>query len=426
MTDGWDERTEAIPGTRGEKSLELGVDFASEPSVPPTVAELDSPTDGKLPTQLSLVVFDPAQVGLAKALTKLGYHVRSGATGVDVMSIVATHAPGAVVCASTPDSERRRLLAAVLRLRFPHVPIVYASTHAHQEEAVLGAMREGARAVIAWPLPEPVETARILGPFVRKPSDETEVLREGPPTTPAPVPPASRARPSTKPAPRMATRASVVEEPPTGPQRPSPALDEPRTDPIPRPDSVAAKRGKAPPSTRPGKPAVADSSLDASFDSDFEDAHTQVVDLVASGKSKSAVRAPTTPPPVPLPVAPATGPSTSMGPPRPPQRVPTLPKQIAPPPPVLGSGPDDLEQNTQPGLRPAPVAAVEALQEKRGEIGELLAAISPFLWSLEDAARWADALAAEGNTTAAGHARELHLLAKILAQLQARIDDLGA
>jgi hypothetical protein len=97
----------------------------------------------------------------------------------------------------------------------------------------------------------------------------------------------------------------------------------------------------------------------------------------------------------------------------------------APVPPQRISDTGDFEPVTSPGLRPAPVAALEALKEKRGEIGELLAAVSPFLWSLEDAARWADALAESGDATAKNHARTLKLLAKILGQLQARIDEAG-
>jgi hypothetical protein len=53
---------------------------------------------------------------------------------------------------------------------------------------------------------------------------------------------------------------------------------------------------------------------------------------------------------------------------------------------------------------------------------QLLLAISPFLWSLEEAARWVRAHGA-GDVTAEQHARALSLLARILAQLQARIDE---
>jgi hypothetical protein len=87
---------------------------------------------------------------------------------------------------------------------------------------------------------------------------------------------------------------------------------------------------------------------------------------------------------------------------------------------------DELEEpTTQPNM-PAAKAAIEAAQQKRGELGELLAAVSPFLWSLEDAARWADEKAAAGDKSAKNHARTLFLLARILAQLQARIDETGA
>jgi len=61
--------------------------------------------------------------------------------------------------------------------------------------------------------------------------------------------------------------------------------------------------------------------------------------------------------------------------------------------------------------------------KEQGEIGSLLLAISPFMWGLEDAARWAEALEKEGNIEAMQHAKTLHLLSGLLKQLKERIDD---
>ncbi len=330
MTDGWDERTEAIPGHKGDKSFELELDFDEDVELEETQA-LQRPT---------VVVFEPAPIGLAHALSVLGYSVQKGVTGVDVMGLVASQAPAVVVCAPAPDPERRRLLAAALRLRFPGLPVIYVSTHARQEEAVVGAVREGARAVIAWPLPASEDVARVLGPYVQ--ADGALAVDEDAMVTP----------------PRPLTRPRDLRRPP------------------PRGAGTLVEK------TAPA------SSEDASF----EDVATQV----------------TSPPPPPELPASALRPM--------PVSLPSNRNLL------LGSD----EPNTQPNLRPAAVVAEEAAADKRGEIGQLLAAVSPFLWSLEDAARWAEGLADAGDSAARNHARAMHLLAKILAQLQARIDETGA
>jgi hypothetical protein len=92
----------------------------------------------------------------------------------------------------------------------------------------------------------------------------------------------------------------------------------------------------------------------------------------------------------------------------------------------LADDADEPEPATQPNLQPIAKAPGEALAQRRGELGALLAAVGPFLWSLEDAARWAQALADAGDEGARSHAKSLLLLARILAQLQARIDETGA
>jgi hypothetical protein len=412
MTEGWDERTEAVPGTRSERSLELDVDLSlGDPSSPDDTQSLARPC---------LVVFEPSPVGLAEALGALGYEVEIGATGVEVMGLVASRRPAAVLCAPAPDAERRRLLTAALRMRFPNVPTLYVSTHAVQAVAVEGALREGARAVLPWPLPAAAEVLHLLEPFVRRVTDETELVARPPPPPPAGLAGGLGIRPGSG---RHA--AFPEDEPPTDPERPPPSVEEPLTVPVPRPPGARGPTG----------------ALEEALDGALEVAPTQVLPTRA--------RAPVAAPPIELhvddiadlPLPPMTLPAAPPPPlasrpnfrpagevlpvspgPRPPTRGGSAPVPVMLAP-AEASGGFELEPRTEPGLRPAAVAAAEAAASPRGELGELLAAISPFLWSLEDAARWADSLAAAGDANAAGHARALHLLAKILAQLQARIDE---
>jgi hypothetical protein len=90
--------------------------------------------------------------------------------------------------------------------------------------------------------------------------------------------------------------------------------------------------------------------------------------------------------------------------------------------PVPNVDESEIEQATSPGM-PAAMAAAEAVQQKHGDIHQLLAAIGPFLWSLEEAQKWVRDHG-RGDATAEAHVRALGLLAKILAQLQARVDEI--
>ncbi len=375
MTDSWDERTEAIPGTKGDKSFELDFDFDNGAA---ETAQLARP---------SVVVFEPTAIGLAEALVGTGFNVRMGTTGVDVMSLVAEDAPGAVLCAPAPDAERRRLLAAALRLRFPNIPIVYVSTHAGQEDAVLGALREGARAVLAWPLPSAADVLRVLGPYLMQSGASATSSGAGAAqsaTGPAQRAPVSGAR----------SKGDVARAPPPSART---LTGDSEDDP-----SSAATSKQPHPRRNVRPPASAEADV-------FEEAATVVTPSMASHA------------PVASPV-PHSGAFGAAG---------------FPVPSGAGAGASDKgqvpmrvpgfadEPTTQPNMRPAAAAVQEALAEKRGEIGDLLAAVSPFLWSLEDASRWAAELGAKGDPVAQSHARTLTLLAKILAQLQARIDETG-
>lgn len=357
MTGPWDERTEAMPGLKSDKSVDLELDFSG------TEQEERSP-----PGRPNIVVFEPHELGVSRALVELGYPVRVAATGVRAMALVAEETPSVIVCAPAPDAERRRLLVAALRLRFPRVPVVYVSTHAGREAAVFGAAREGARGLIEWPFPSWAEVERVLasylgvasalgwrrvpaapgarpGPFLVAGTDpERTERRSGFDTRSPPVGPD---RPGTEPTVLERGRPRALPEPVTLPSDAFIPLPAPTA--WPAPARAAGARDSGEPSR--GNPPRADS-----------------VQLADVG--------------------------------------------------------DESDVITQPGLRPVALAAVEArAQAPRGEVGALLAAISPFLWSLEDAARWAEGLGAAGNETAANHARMLQLLARILAQLQARIEE---
>lgn len=83
---------------------------------------------------------------------------------------------------------------------------------------------------------------------------------------------------------------------------------------------------------------------------------------------------------------------------------------------------DDFSDVTSPGLVPVAKTGADALKEKRGDIAQLLASIAPFLWSLEAAEKWVRDHAA-GDAEGEAHARSLALLARVLGQLQARIDE---
>lgn len=365
MTDAWDERTEAIPGTKGDKSFELELDF------------VDGAAETAMMARPSVVVFEPTAIGLAESLVDMGFNVRMGTTGVDVMSVVAEDAPGAVLCAPAPDAERRRLLAAALRLRFPHIPIVYVSTHAGQEDAVLGALREGARAVLAWPLPPAADVLRVLGPY----------LQGNGPGNGAPATASVRGAASQG-ATGPVARASSEET--------SAFQRTPRV-PLPQPRTIAGDEDGpevAATSKRPRRVVRAPASADI-----FEGAETVVTPSLPGHAAVSLV--------------PQTDAFSASG-----KKLPAADVQMRSP------GFAD-EPTTQPNMRPAAAAAQEAAREKRGEIGDLLAAVSPFLWSLEDASRWASELGQQGDPVALSHAKTLTLLAKILAQLQARIDDVG-
>jgi CheY-like chemotaxis protein len=161
----WEDATEPIPGDFVQKPVELGVDLkevgreweawsSGDAISRDRVVQHFWPTAKSGPTELpDMVVFEPNTRGLVTRLHQLGYGIREAKEAVNVMTLVAERPTAAVVIGVSFDGERRRLLTGALKVRFPHVPIIYVTGHAATADGVRGALREGAQAVLAWPLP---------------------------------------------------------------------------------------------------------------------------------------------------------------------------------------------------------------------------------------------------------------------------------
>jgi CheY-like chemotaxis protein len=146
-----DEQTDAFPGRVQDGALSLPAPPTAAGAM--TTSEFDLWPDSEV-ERSDLVVFESESGGeIADRLLQLDYTVRMAATGVDVMVLVAERPTAGVVVGPTSDGEQRRLLCAAIRTRFPGVPVVYVSAHADIADGVDGALREGAQAVLAWPLP---------------------------------------------------------------------------------------------------------------------------------------------------------------------------------------------------------------------------------------------------------------------------------
>lgn len=314
MSRDWEESTEPLPGAFDERSLELGLDLSrASLSADAALASLwsEERRDEAAP---DFVVFEPATRGLADRISALGYRVRVASSGVDVMTLVAARPTAAVICGPMQDGERRRLLTAALRVRFPQVPVVYVTSHAGSSEGVHGAIREGAQAVLPWPLPPDDNIHACLGGYAR----------------PAPPPPSPRPTP---PSPSSQRVPEAIELPPTQVLPPRAPHPEPLSSP---PPTVAVDEGY--PSSLPTDP---------------ERDEWAVAKTELSG----------------------------------------------------------------------PLAAAPSATDTKTEIRALFGAIGPFVWSLNDAACWAEGLARRGDTQALAHAQTLRALGRILEQLQERVEE---
>ena len=378
------------------------------------------PEDATQPTMSrpQLIVMEERLVGLADALAKLGFLVRPAATGVETMSLVAERAPNAVI-AGPGDPERRRVLTGALRLRFPQVPVILVLQKV-DDAVVDAARREGAHAVLTWPLPQAAEVyAAIPGSPGPRPifDDVTAPPPARPPGPPAPV--------------RVQSSGSAPKTMVVPPSAALPAL----------PSSMEQRALYS-----------ADGSAEDSMTGSMPQARPFIEQRVHT--EVSPPRPPTLPAefmtPLPLPPTPQRPPPPVAHSSPPPDATRTMlqpridvsgpaarPAGITRRPPTSSN--DDLatlavarvsvpltregDENveTSPGK---PAADVQDAIAPRGEIRDVLLAVAPFLWGLDDCARYLEDLHGHHVAGADVHARTVRLVARLLAQLQARVDEL--
>lgn len=173
--------SESVPGEWDERSIEVDLDVVHQRSVDRVPADLRKLSGERSLADLwphqreatveyakDIILFDPMGFDLGAMLTQRGFAFRVASSGVDVMGLIAARPTGAVLCGPSEDAERRRLLTAAVKVRFPDIPVIYASTHAKNPDAVAGAKREGALDVIPIPLPSGDLFDAFLLPFVQK------------------------------------------------------------------------------------------------------------------------------------------------------------------------------------------------------------------------------------------------------------------
>ncbi len=379
MSD-WEEPTESVLGDFDEKSFELDVEIEAldntEAWTSPKsgVGLSDLWPDVKSPTSVrpDLVLFDPMGFELFPAFRRFGYGVRIANSGVEVMHQISAQPTGAVLCGPAEDAERRRLLTAAIRMRFPNVPVVYVSTHGRDPRAIQGAKAEGASLVLPLPLPDRAEVWSALQPYCAPhivDDDRTQALNP--------------------------QELSAINRMPEA--------------------TATASQVAPPPVSTVGAAHTANESLSETSESE---PITKAISPRSLGKSPFGGFSEETPRSgfdldLPSDVLGEIAAEFDEGGARTEKAKPALP-------PLLDL--DEPEPVTDPRTKRTPS---QISQEGRGEIAELLRAISPFLWGLEDAGRWADGKAADGDMTAMTHARTLKLVTKLLTQLKEKIEERG-
>lgn len=314
-----------------------------------------------------LVVMEEKNLGVADALARMGYLVRQATTGVEAMSLVGQRAPNAVISAPG-DPERRRVLVGALRLRFPHVPVVILLPQIDDAARDL-ARKDGVHAVLTWPLPHRVDVyAAIPGsPAVTTPaqsSSSAPKTRLVPPTAGMPPLPSTSSSPSSVPmdlsADASAEQSAVSSMPvPLPPQFLMP-LAEAQASLAPQPTQTLSSNG-----------------LDLARLAE------------AAGRPKGLQKM------TELPAEPVQSdtlvrieiPQTSEG-------------EMAP---------------TAPGR---PAASLEGLDAQ--SLKDVLSALAPLLWGLDDCARYLDDLHVHHVGGADVHARTVRRAASLLAHLHER------
>ncbi len=416
--EGSSGRTQRLPRMLVEPSS-LDVSIAVEDGVFAVGDDATQPTMSRP----QLIVMEEKPVGLADALARLGFLVRPAATGVEAMSLVAERLPNAVIT-GPGDTERRRVLVGALRLRFPGVPVVIVlpvspAKKAIDDAAADVAKKDGAHAVLPWPLPSAGEVyAAIPG------SPRVNVNRSSGSAPKTVVAPASAALPalasSVEDSPLLSADFSAEQSaafalpgpasstgsmPQSRPLIHKPIATElsqkPTTlppqfmTPLPLPPPPSAPQKQKPPASSP-PPEATQTLLAPRID-------------VAAEKSNAPIKAPRGG----IPAGVERRPRTATGDDLATLNVPRL--NI----PMTREGDENVE--TSPGK---PAANVQAALEPRGDIKDVLLAVAPFVWGLDDCARYLDDLHAHHVAGADVHARTVRLVANLLAQLQARVDEL--
>ncbi|MDP2344472.1 MAG: hypothetical protein Q8O67_26185 [Deltaproteobacteria bacterium] len=402
-------RTQRLPRMLVEpSSLEVSIAFMDEPNDDATQPTLSRP---------SLIVMEERPVGLADALAKMGFLVRPAQTGVETMSLVAERAPNAVI-AGPGDPERRRVLTGALRLRFPHVAVVLVLQKV-DDAVVDAARREGAHAVLTWPLPAPSEVYAAIPAAKGASKPVFDDVTAAPMLAASALPPV-----------RVQSSGSA----------PKTMVTPPSSAPPPLQSSVEERAMYS-----------ADGSAEASMLGEPMTSSMPTPRPHVAMRSQTEIspqRPPTLPAefltPLPMPPAP---PAQASPPPEATRTMlqprldvtgtPARPRGIMRRPPTSTS--DDLatlnvvrvnvpltregDENveTSPGK---PAADVQDAIAPRGEIRDVLLAVAPFLWGLDDCARYLEDLHGHHVAGADVHARTVRLVARLLAQLQARVDEI--
>lgn len=390
------ERTEQIPGLKGDYSIEL--DLRGQPTKKPAQGITGSPaeiaalwpsvTNKAAIGEPDVLVFDPLGFSLREALVQAQFVHRVAQSAVEVMNEVSDRPPAVVLCGPSEDAERRRMLTAAVKVRFPDVPVVYASTHAKNQAAQKGARREGADAIFALPLHNAQDLVDALSPWVTPKARPAPLVSAAAPAA-TPAPPASSTRIERK-------TATPFQAPPTG--RYGAAHGGQVSDPA----AVPPKRPGAPPEagSAPRAQATEVQSVRA-LKSDAP--HTQKKTRLDTGFPKpfdgysaQTIEAP-------------DGELSFDD-----EKTAALSSQA-------------VHDRNALGQKAAAPAAAQVRQQSAPQLvaPDMADAISPFLWSLNEVQEWVTQKAREGHLEAVHHARTLASVYQLLEQMSSKVGPKG-
>ncbi|MCP4502842.1 MAG: hypothetical protein GY822_23125 [Deltaproteobacteria bacterium] len=171
--------------------LDLDDDFgADEDSTRVTAfcADVTPPQDAAVKVLPKLVVFEPGGSAIQSALQSLGVRSRTVELGSDLMGAADEGEVGLVLMSPGMDEELRELFCRAFASRFSHIPVIFIINKTREREAVAEMLRQGAHAVLPWPLP----AASDLLPFLDAHTPSGTNIRQ------APVPPRASPAQSTE------------------------------------------------------------------------------------------------------------------------------------------------------------------------------------------------------------------------------------